>query len=161
MGVGPGAKETTKHYYHDPLLEVVENDSDVNLRGIVIVGCPDVYADKMRSAGRVGTLIAAMGVDGAIFSCNGLGNNHIDYVQSIEETEKRGVPVAALSSVPRDQLVVQNDYLDGVICFYKPKEGRSIGEETDVLCENTVEKIDAEKALALLKLRMRKADNRK
>ena len=96
MGIGTSMKETTLHYYRDPLVEVLSEDEDVNLRGIVIVGSPDKNEDKYLSAERVGVSLECMRVDGAVFSCNGIGNNHVDYAHAIEETEKRGIPTAVL-----------------------------------------------------------------
>lgn len=98
-------------------------------------------------------------VDGAVFSCNGLGNNHVDYAHSIEAAEKRGIPVVALSLCPAEDFVVQNQYMDGVFCYYKTlDEGRQAGDETTVLAQNTVMGTDARKALAMLKLKMRKKE---
>lgn len=158
MGIGTSMKETTLHYYRDPLVDVVSKDEDVNLRGIVIYGSADNNVDKKRVAERVGVLLDTMRVDGAILSCNGMGNNHIDYAQTIEEIEKRGIPTAALSIVPKDEFVIQNDYLgDSVVCFYKTYDkAEQVGDETTVLAENTVNELDARKALARLKLRMRR-----
>lgn len=157
MGVGPSGKETTKHYYKDPILEIVTEDTDVNLRGVVIAGCPDSNDDKMRTAQRVGTLMEAMNVDGAIFTCVGYGNNSVDFAQAVAETESRGIPVAALSMVSAKEMVVHNNYLDdSILCFYKPRDGEENGTETNMLAENTVDHTDARKALAFLKLKMRK-----
>lgn len=156
MGLGTSMKETTLHHYRDPLVDVVSGDPEVNLRGIIIVGSPDKNEDKYLSAERVGVSLECMRVDGAIFSCNGIGNNHVDYAHAIEESEKRGVPVVALSLCPAKDFVVQNDYLRGVLCFYKTKDKMSqTGDETTVLAENTVTELDARKALAMLKLKMR------
>lgn len=161
MGIGTSMKETTLHYYRDPLVEVLSEDKDVNLRGIVIVGSPDKNEDKYLSAERVGVSLECMRVDGAVFSCNGLGNNHVDYAHAIEETEKRGIPTAALSQCPAKDFVVQNKYLDGVVCYYKSKHKmEQDGDETKVLAENTVTEVDARKALALLKLKMRKQEEK-
>ena len=157
MGIGTSMKETTLHYYRDPLVEVLSEDRDVNLRGILIVGSPDKNEDKYLSAERVGVSLECMRVDGAVFSCNGIGNNHVDYAHAIEETEKRGVPTAVLSQCPAKDFVVQNDHLDGVICYYKSLDRmEQPGDETRVLAENTVTETDARKALALLKLKMRR-----
>ncbi|MCU0081178.1 glycine/sarcosine/betaine reductase component B subunit [Extibacter muris] len=143
----------------DPLVEILSEDQDVNLRGIVIVGSPDKDEDKYLSAERVGASLECMRVDGAVFSCNGLGNNHVDYAHSIEAAEKRGIPVVALSLCPAEDFVVQNQYMDGVLCYYKTlDEGRQAGDETTVLAQNTVMGTDARKALAMLKLKMRKKE---
>ena len=156
MGIGTSMKETSLHYYRDPLVDVVSQDQDVNLRGIIIVGSPDKNEDKYLSAERVGVTLECARADGAIFSCNGLGNNHIDYAHAIEAAEKRGVPVVALSMVPAKDFV-ENDCLDGVMCYYKAFEKTgAMGDETTVLAENTVNELDARKALAMLKLKMRK-----
>lgn len=157
MGLGTSMKETTLHYYRDPLVEAVSKDPEVNLRGIIIVGSPDKNEDKYLSAERVGAALECMRADGAIFSCNGIGNNHVDYAHAVEETEIRGIPTAVLSLCPAKDFVVPNEHLDGVICFYKTmQKAMEVGDETNVLAENTVEEIDARKALALLKLKMRK-----
>ncbi|MCQ4665729.1 glycine/sarcosine/betaine reductase component B subunit [Extibacter muris] len=159
MGLGTSMKETTLHYYRDPLVEILSEDQDVNLRGIVIVGSPDKSEDKYLSAERVGASLECMRVDGAVFSCNGLGNNHIDYAHSIEAAEKRGIPVVALSLCPAGDFVVQNKYMDGVLCYYKALEGGwQAGDETTVLAQNTVTETDARKALAMLKLKIRKKE---
>lgn len=157
MGLGTSMKETTLHHYRDPLVDVVSADSEVNLRGIIIVGSPDKNEDKYLSAERTAVALECMRADGAIFSCNGIGNNHVDYAHAIEETEKRGIPVAALSLCPAKDFVVWNEHLDGVFCFYKTKDKvAETGDETTVLAENTAAELDGKKALAMLKLKMRK-----
>lgn len=162
MGLGTSMKETTLHYYRDPLVEILSEDEEVNLRGIMIVGSPDKNEDKYLSAERVGVSLECMRADGAIFSCNGIGNNHVDYAHAIESAEKRGIPVVALSLCPAKDFVVQNEYMDGVLCFYKTEDKiNAVGDETMVLAENTMTKIDARKALAMLKLKIRKKENTK
>ena len=157
MGIGTSMKEASLHYCRDPLVEVLSEDDDVNLRGILIVGSPDDNEEKYLSAERVGVSLECARADGAIFSCNGLGNNHVDYAHAIEAAEERGVPVVALSMVPAKDFVVQNGYLAGdVVCYYKTLEKTgAAGDETTVLAENTVSELDARKALARLKLKMR------
>ena len=41
MGIGPSTKETSLHHFRDPLLEVVAEDTDLDLMGLIIVGTPD------------------------------------------------------------------------------------------------------------------------
>ena len=161
MGLGTSMKETTLHYYRDPLVEILSEDEEVNLRGIMIVGSQDKNEDKYLSAERVGVSLECMRADGAVFSCNGIGNNHVDYAHSIEAAEKRGIPVVALSLCPAEDFVVQNKYMDGVLCFYKTSDKASqAGDETTVLAENTVTETDARKALAMLKLKIRKREKK-
>ena len=47
MGIGPSTKETTLHHFRDPLLEVVSEDTDLDLLGILLVGTPDGNEEKM------------------------------------------------------------------------------------------------------------------
>ena len=56
MGIGPSTKETSLHHFRDPLLEVVSEDTDLDLLGLIVVGTPDDNKDKML----VGTRAAAM-----------------------------------------------------------------------------------------------------
>ena len=51
MGIGPSTKETSLHHFRDPLLDVVSQDTDVDLMGIVIVGTPDDNVDKIYISG--------------------------------------------------------------------------------------------------------------
>ena len=47
MGIGPSTKETSLHHFRDPLLEVVAEDTDIDLMGILLVGTPDGNKEKM------------------------------------------------------------------------------------------------------------------
>lgn len=154
MGLGACMKETTLHHYRDPLVDMVSKDSEVNLAGIVIVGSPDDNESKYLVGERTAAALESMRVSGAILSCNGIGNNHIDYANTIAEIEKRHIPTVALSLCPASEFVVQNEYMDGVLHFYKTTPG----EETGILAENTVCELDAKKALSMLKLKMRKRE---
>ena len=46
MGIGPSTKETTLHHFRDPLLDVVANDEDIDLLGVIVVGTPQDNEDK-------------------------------------------------------------------------------------------------------------------
>ena len=41
MGIGPSTKETSLHHFRDPLMEVVSEDTDLDLMGVMLVGSPD------------------------------------------------------------------------------------------------------------------------
>lgn len=41
MGIGPSTKETSLHHFRDPLLEVVAEDTDLDLMGVMLVGSPE------------------------------------------------------------------------------------------------------------------------
>ena len=133
MGIGPSTKETSLHHFRDPLLDVVSKDTDVDLMGVVLVGSPD----------------------GVILSCDGWGNSHVDYTNTIEQIGSRGIPVTGITfNGTVAQFVVTNDYLDAIVDINKS----ATGEETNVVGENNMTELDCKKALAMLKLKMRKKE---
>lgn len=158
MGVGPSTKETTLHHFRDPLLSVVSKDDDIDLLGIIIVGTPQDNEDKNFVGTRAAAWAEAMRVDGIIISVDGWGNSHVDYANTIEEIGKRNIPVVGLSFVgTQAQFVVKNKYMDTIVDFNKSAEGI----ETEVVGENNLIELDARKAVALLKLKMRKKADKK
>ena len=40
MGIGPSTKETSLHHFRDPLVDVLSNDTDIDLVGVILVGTP-------------------------------------------------------------------------------------------------------------------------
>ena len=156
MGIGPSTKETSLHHFRDPLLDVVYNDDDVDLMGVIIVGTPDDNDDKMLVGTRAAVWAECMRADGAIVSSDGWGNSDVDYANTLEQLGTRGIAVTGLNfSGTAGQFVVVNDYLDGVVDINKRVEG----VETNVVGENNMTELDCKKALALLKLKMRKLEN--
>ena len=152
MGIGPSTKETTLHHFRDPLLNVVSNDKDVDLLGIIVAGTPQENQDKVFVAQRIAAWVEAMRADGAIVSIDGWGNSNIDFATAIEEIGKRDIPVVGMSFVgTQAQFVVTNEYMDTIVDFNKSKEGI----ETEVVGENNVIELDAKKALAFLKLKIK------
>ncbi|SHJ87918.1 D-proline reductase (dithiol) PrdE [Geosporobacter subterraneus DSM 17957] len=152
MGIGPSTKETTLHHFRDPLLDLVDKDEDIDLVGIMIVGTPQHNEEKYFVGKRAAAWLEAMRVDGAIISVDGWGNSHVDYANTIEEIGSRGIPVVGLSFVGKQgNFVVKNQYMDTIVDFNKSLQGI----ETEVVGENTPDYLDAKKALALLKLKMR------
>ena len=153
MGIGPSTKETSLHHFRDPLLDVVSQDTDVDLMGIVIVGTPDDNVDKMLVGTRTAVWAEAMRADGVIISSDGWGNSDVDFTNTCEQLGTRGIAVTGLNfSGTVAQFVVTNNYLDGIIDINKSADGT----ETNVVGENNVVELDCKKALALLKLKMRK-----
>ncbi|SHJ70817.1 glycine/sarcosine/betaine reductase component B subunit [Paramaledivibacter caminithermalis] len=153
MGIGPSTKETTLHHFRDPLLEVVSNDEDVNLLGVVVVGTPQSNKEKYYVGKRTAVLAEALRADGVIISVDGWGNSHVDYANTIEEIGKRKIPLVGLSFIgTQAKFVVTNKYMDTIVDFNKSKEGI----ETEVVGENNVNHMDCKKALAFLKLKMKK-----
>lgn len=153
MGIGPSTKETTLHHFRDPLLDIVSNDGDVNLLGIMFVGTPQINNEKYYVGKRVAVLAEALRTDGVIISVDGWGNSHVDYANTIEQIGKRKIPLVGLSFIgTQARFVVSNKYMDTIVDFNKSKEGI----ETEVIGENNVSYIDSKKALAFLKLKMKK-----
>ena len=85
------------------------------------------------------------------------GNSDVDFANTAEQIEIRGIPVTGLKfSGTVGQFVVENDHLGEILDINKSEEGI----ETDVLGENNVTELDAKKVTAMLKLKMRKNEKR-
>ena len=82
MGIGPSTKETSLHHFRDPLLEVVAEDTDLDLMGIIIVGTPDDNKDKLLVGTRAAALAECMRADGVILTSDGWGNSDVDYTNT-------------------------------------------------------------------------------
>ena len=153
MGIGPSTKETSLHHFRDPLLDIVESDKDVDLLGVIVGGTPDGSESRTVVGQRTAAWLEAMRVDGAIVSSDGWGNSHVDYANTFEEIGKRDIPVVGVTfNGTQAKFVVSNQYMDTIVDMNKSKEGI----ETEVVGENNTNEIDAKKALAFLKLKMRK-----
>ena len=154
MGVGPSTKETSLHHFRDPLLNVLSEDTDLDLAGIIIVGTPQDNVEKERVGQRAAQILEAMRGDGCIVSCDGWGNSHVDYANTFEEIGSRGIPVVGVTfNGTVGKFVVSNKYMDTIVDMSKSKDGT----ETEVVGENAIDTTDARKAVAFLKLKMRKA----
>lgn len=156
MGIGPSTKETTLHHFRDPLLDVVSNDQDIDLLGIILVGTPQLNEEKNFVGKRAANLIEAMRADGVIFSLDGWGNSHVDYENTMREIGEREIPVVGMSFVGvQAEFVVKNKYMDTIVDINKSESGT----ETEVVGENNMTYLDAKKALAMLKLKIRRGQN--
>ena len=152
MGVGPSTKETSLHHFRDPLLDLFQNDEDIDFVGFIVSGTPQSNDEKDYVAARTGAWLEAMRVDGVLVSIDGWGNSHVDFAQTFEEIGRRGIPSVGLSFIgTQAKFVFENEYMQTIVDFNKSKAGI----ETTVVGENTVDSLDARKALALLKLKMR------
>lgn len=152
MGVSTSTKETTLHYFRDPLMDIISSDKDLYLTGVIIAGTPQDNDSKYLIGERVATLASAMNLDGALISVEGWGNDHVDFANTIEELSKRGIAVSGLSFVGNEGFVVSNKYMDTIVDFNKSDSGYETGKTG----ENNIDKLDAKKALAYLKLKMNK-----
>ncbi|ADL08419.1 D-proline reductase (dithiol) proprotein PrdA [Thermosediminibacter oceani] len=153
--IGPASKENTRHYFREPLVNLVADDEEVNLVGVVFVGSPQVNEEKFYVSERLGALVEALGVDGAIVTTEGFGNNHIDFASHIEQIGKRGIPVVGVTyAAYQGQLIVGNKYMDAMVELNKDPNGM----ESEILGDNTLTKEDAVRALAMLKAKMAGAE---
>ena len=155
MGIGPSTKETSLHHFRDPLLDVVSNDRDVDLMGVMLVGSPDSNEDKMLVGTRAAVWAECMRADGVIVSCDGWGNSHVDYTNTMEQIGIRGIPAAGITfNGTVAQFVVVNDYLDAIVDINKNPEG----VESNIVGENNMTERDCKIALYKLKAKMKKKE---
>ncbi|MBT1176502.1 D-proline reductase (dithiol) proprotein PrdA [Bifidobacterium callimiconis] len=149
--IGPATKEITRHFFREPLVEALQTDEELDLTGVVFIGSPQVNDEKTFVSERLGALVEAMEVDGAIVTTEGFGNNHIDFSENIAAIGSRGVPVVGVTfAAYQGQLVVGNKYMDAMIELNKDPEGF----ENEILADNTTTPDDAARAILMLKTKM-------
>ncbi|MGL5124766.1 MAG: D-proline reductase (dithiol) proprotein PrdA [Fusobacteriaceae bacterium] len=149
--IGPASKECSRHYYREPLVIDAMNDEDVDLCGVIFIGSPQVNSEKFYVSERLGMMVEALDVEGAIVTTEGFGNNHIDFSSHIEQIGMRGIDVVGMSfSAVQGALVVGNKYMTNMVDNNKSEEGI----ENEVLSCNTLCHEDAIRALEMLKLSM-------
>lgn len=153
MGIGPSTKETSLHHFRDPLLDIAGDDRDIDLLGIMFVGTPDGNEEKYLVGKRAAVWAEGMRAEGVILSSDGWGNSHVDYANTVEELGKRGIPVVGITfNGTAGKFVVTNRYMDTMVDISK----NPLGIESEIVGENTTTILDAKKALALLKLKLRR-----
>lgn len=153
MGIGPSTKETSLHHFRDPIVDVLGEDTDIDFQGVVIVGTPQDNEDKYFVGTRAASWIEGMRTDGVILSADGWGNSHVDFANTWEELGKRGIPTVGVTfQGTQASFVVKNKYMNTLVDINKSEQGI----ETEVVGENNVDEMDARKAVALLKLKIRK-----
>ena len=149
--IGPASKETSRHYWRESLVEEALKDEDIDVVGVCLIGSPQANTQKSYVSKRLGMWAEAMGLDGAIVTTEGFGNNHIDYGENIEAIGSRGVPVVGITySAVQGELVTGNKYMDAIVDNNKSKWGI----ENEVLENNTLCQEDAIRALAMLETKM-------
>ena len=146
--IGPASKEMSRHYWREPLILEALHDEEIDLVGVMLVGSPQANSDKFYVSGRVGQTVECLGVDGAIVTTEGFGNNHVDFTSHIEKIGQRGVKVVGASYCAKQgALVVGNKYM-GAMC----DNNKSMqGIENEILGNNTLCREDAIRQLAMLK----------
>ncbi|QXM05535.1 D-proline reductase (dithiol) proprotein PrdA [Crassaminicella indica] len=149
--IGPASKETSRHYWREPLVLEAMHDEELDLAGVIFVGSPQVNAEKFYVSKILGMTVEAMDVDGAIVTTEGFGNNHVDFASHIEQIGKRGIPVVGMTfSAVQGQLVVGNEYMDAMVDNNKSAQGI----ENEILENNCLAPEDAIRAVYMLKAKM-------
>ncbi|MGY3748500.1 D-proline reductase (dithiol) proprotein PrdA [Vagococcus acidifermentans] len=149
--IGPASKETSRHYWREPLVAAAMADEEIDLVGVMFVGSPQANSEKFYVSKRLGMTVEAMGIDGAIVTTEGFGNNHIDFASHIEEVGKRGIHVVGASyCAVQGALVVGNKQMVAMVDNNKSKQGI----ENEILANNTLCPEDAIRHLAMLKTLM-------
>ena len=149
--IGPASKETSRHYWREPLVLECLQDEEIDLCGVVFVGSPQINSEKFYVSKRVGMTVEAMDADGAFVTTEGFGNNHIDFASHIEQIGMRGISVVGMSfCAVQGALVVGNKYMTHMVDNNKSEAGI----ENEVLSCNTLCKEDAVRAIAMLKSAM-------
>lgn len=149
--IGPASKETSRHYFREPLVLEAMKDEDIDLAAVIFVGSPQANTEKFYVSKLLGMTVEAMDVDGAIVTTEGFGNNHVDFASHIEEIGKRGISVVGMTfAAVQGQLVVGNKYMDAMVDNNKSRQGI----ENEILGNNCLCEEDAIRALNMLKAKM-------
>jgi len=149
--IGPASKETSRHYWREPMVLELMNDEEVDLVAVILVGSPQVNSEKFYVSNILGMTVETMDLDGAIVGTEGFGNNHIDFASHIEQVGKRGIPVVGMTyAAIQGQLVVGNEFMNAMIDNNKSMQGI----ENEILANNTLCKEDAIRAIYMLKAEM-------
>ncbi len=149
--VGPASKETSRHYWREPLVRELLTDPEVDFCAVVIVGSPQSQSEKEYVSQLLGVAVEALDLDGVILTTEGFGNNHIDFASHIEAIGSRGVPIVGVTyAAMQGQLVVGNEYMDALVELNKSPAGI----ENEILAHNTLTVEDAVRAVAMLKAKM-------
>ncbi|MBC2262524.1 proline reductase [Listeria sp. FSL L7-0091] len=154
MGIGPSTKETTLHHFQDPIVAVLGEDTDIDFQGILVVGTPQDNYLKYLVGKRTAVWLQRMQTDGVILSTDGWGNSDIDFANTLAQIVQNDISIVGLKFIGTQAgFVVENEYTKMVLDINKSESGI----ETQVVGENAVDKMDAKKALAFIKLKMRQS----
>ncbi len=153
MATSPGTKETTLHHFRDPLAALLRADPEVDFSGVIVSGTSDSYDSKIFVGNRTAAMLDAMRPDGFLISLGAFGNPHIDFAAVVEAAGDLGIPAVGLSFMGSiGRFIVETPHMLGHIDLNKNAEG----VETCIMGESTIVDLDAAKALAILKNRIRK-----
>lgn len=146
--IGPASKENSRHYFREPLVLEAMKDDEIDVCGVMLVGSPQINAEKFYVSERLGMTVEAIEPDGVIITTEGFGNNHIDFASHHEQVGMRGFPVVGVSyCAVQGALVVGNEYMTAMVDNNKSMQGI----ENEILANNTLCEEDAIRALSMLK----------
>ncbi|MDO4595167.1 MAG: glycine/sarcosine/betaine reductase component B subunit, partial [Tissierellia bacterium] len=149
--IGPASKETSRHYFREPLVLEALNDKDFDLCAVVLVGSPQANTEKFYVSNLLGTTIESMDIDGAIVTTEGFGNNHIDFASHIDQIGKRDIPVVGMTfAAVQGKLVIGNEHMNAMVDLNKSRQGI----ENEILQNNCLAKEDAIRALEMLRAKI-------
>lgn len=150
--VGPSTKETSRHYFRDPLIIRALCDGELDICGVAFVGSPAFDRQKRMVAERLGRMVVAMDVDGVLVATEGYGNNHIDFANYFECIGEQGIPAVGVTFCGNfGPLITGNRYTGHLVDCVKA----DIGLENAILADNTMTDEDAILSLAMLKALLR------
>ncbi|HSN58759.1 MAG TPA: D-proline reductase (dithiol) proprotein PrdA [Clostridiaceae bacterium] len=153
--IGPASKECSRHYWREPLVIEAMKDPEIDLCGVMFVGSPQINSEKFYVSERMGMIVEALDVAGAVVTTEGFGNNHIDFASHIEQIGMRGIPCVGMSfCAVQGALVVGNKFMKYMVDNNKSEAGI----ENEVLSCNTLCPEDAVRAMAMLKTAMAEED---
>ena len=153
MGLGPSIKMTSLYHFNCPTTKVLAEDKDIIFDGIIIDGVSENCDEKIRTSKQTANLAKEHNWQGALVAIDGWGNHHVDFVEVIEQLGILGIPCVGLSYIGlQGRLVCDSPYVETIIDFNKC----SSGYESCVVGENNLEEIDAIKATAILKNKLKK-----
>ena len=153
--IGPASKETSRHYFREPLVLKALADPDYDVCGVMFVGSPQANTDKSYVSRFLGNAIDTMDLEGAIVTTEGFGNNHIDFASHIDQIGRRGVPVVGMTySAVQGQLVVGNEHMNAMVDNNKSRQGI----ENEILENNCLAEEDAIRALEMLRAKIEGED---
>lgn len=156
--IGPASKETSRHYWREPLVTEALLNEDIDLCGVIFVGSPQVNSEKFYVSKRLGALVEMLDIDGAIITTEGFGNNHIDFASHHEQVGMRNIPVVGMTfSARQGALVVGNKYMTSMVDLNKSEQGI----ENEILSNNTLCQEDAIRAIEMLRSVMNGEDIKK
>lgn len=147
--ITPDTKETTRAYFREPFLERMVQDEEFDVAGVIFIGSPQANTNKAYVSLRLGKWVQAMGIEGAIITTEGYGNNHVDFASHIHNMGSVGVKTVGVSFCGvQGALVVGNKFMDALVDL-ACQDGNGIA--TDRIGENSVSPEAALTAVAMLK----------